>query len=258
MQWWAPSRLMPVAGNARALAQHTRTHGPCFAVLVLRVPLTSLLARRRPGQWRVTVCWMLLQRAGARRFQTDAHYANLCRGIKRMLECICPNGSARHSPPPLQAAPARMGRGGDGRLDARLRRRIASSSSSSLQQLGEMTKGLQNDMTVLRNIWFGRAWKGAADHASRLESFYGPQAAACGSGGPAAAAAALAAPAAPGGGRCLAEMGGGCADRSVERCVHPTAPARSPPQTTSSAPTSCGGASRCWPRARPACRARPT
>lgn len=41
----------------------------------------------------------------------------------------------------------------------------------------ESLKGVQQDLTVLKSIWFKKA--SGSDHAERLESFYGPQAAAC-------------------------------------------------------------------------------
>jgi hypothetical protein len=71
-----------------------------------------------------------------------------------------------------------MGRGGDGRL-VTLRRRVGSVSNLA-KEVADILPGLKNDMTVLRHMWFSKAWKsGSVDHASRLESFYGPQATAC-------------------------------------------------------------------------------
>ena len=37
--------------------------------------------------------------------------------------------------------------------------------------------GVKEDLLVLKSIWFNRV--SGDDHAERLESFYGPQAAAC-------------------------------------------------------------------------------
>jgi len=57
------------------------------------------------------------------------------------------------------------------------------SSFSNLKELVKREYGtslqekLRNDMLVLRHIWFAKPQ--GDDHASRLESFYGPQARAC-------------------------------------------------------------------------------
>ena len=74
-----------------------------------------------------------------------------------------------------------MGRGGDataakdrrrGQFIRRLRH------SPSLERLKGRAEGLREDLTVLRSIWFHRS-SNSTDHASRLESFYKPQAQAC-------------------------------------------------------------------------------
>ena len=75
----------------------------------------------------------------------------------------------------------KMGRGGDataakdrrrGQFIRRLRH------SPSLERLKGRAEGLREDLTVLRSIWFHRS-SNSTDHASRLESFYKPQAQAC-------------------------------------------------------------------------------
>ena len=71
-----------------------------------------------------------------------------------------------------------MGRGGDATVPGNgLIRRLRSRSDllrvPSLQSL----KGVRQDLTVLKYIWFHKA--SGSDHAERLESFYGPQAHAC-------------------------------------------------------------------------------
>lgn len=58
-------------------------------------------------------------------------------------------------------------------VDVDTRRKIPRSKSSA----HNLKEALQNDLTVLRHIWFTKAQ--GDDHASRLESFYGPQAKAC-------------------------------------------------------------------------------
>eukprot|EP00879_Flechtneria_rotunda_P011867 GHRR01012396.1.p1 GENE.GHRR01012396.1~~GHRR01012396.1.p1 ORF type:complete len:672 (+),score=176.99 GHRR01012396.1:1113-3128(+) len=66
-----------------------------------------------------------------------------------------------------------MGRGADGSaLTAPTLIRRNSWSLDRLKSLGDV----KDDILVLRHLWFGR--KSGADHAARLESFYGPQAAA--------------------------------------------------------------------------------
>lgn len=71
-----------------------------------------------------------------------------------------------------------MGAGGDGRpaRDNFIKR---SFSIEKLKGLG--FAGVKDDLTVLRHMWFGKAWTSskADDHAARLEKFYGPQAKAC-------------------------------------------------------------------------------
>lgn len=68
-----------------------------------------------------------------------------------------------------------MGKGGDytsvGTQPTLLRRN--SWSFDRLKSLGDV----KDDILVLRHLWFGK--KSGSDHAARLESFYGPQAAAC-------------------------------------------------------------------------------
>jgi hypothetical protein len=67
-----------------------------------------------------------------------------------------------------------MGRGADagtGTPDTIMRR------NWSLERLQGLRKGVQDDLQVLRSIWFSKQKGG--DHAARLESFYGPQAHAC-------------------------------------------------------------------------------
>lgn len=65
-----------------------------------------------------------------------------------------------------------MGGGGDGRpAPASYVKR-----NFSIDKLAKLTS-VKDDLTVLRHMWFGS--KKGDDHASRLESFYGPQATAC-------------------------------------------------------------------------------
>lgn len=66
-----------------------------------------------------------------------------------------------------------MGAGGDAYpyREHRLVKRIR--SSDRLRKLG----GVKDDLIVLKSIWLNKA--SGQDHASRLESFYGPQAHAC-------------------------------------------------------------------------------
>ena len=68
-----------------------------------------------------------------------------------------------------------MGKGGEGRQvpvkkDGLLKR---ISSSGKLKRISSVA----DDLLVLKSIWFNKA--SGDDHAERLESFYGPQAAAC-------------------------------------------------------------------------------
>lgn len=65
-----------------------------------------------------------------------------------------------------------MGRGCDGTRPA-LQRGNSWTALERLKSLGDV----KDDLVVLRHLWFSKA-KGA-DHAARLENFYGPQAAAC-------------------------------------------------------------------------------
>ncbi len=61
-----------------------------------------------------------------------------------------------------------MGRGGDASF--------AQKRNFSFDKLKNLSS-VKDDLTVLRHMWFGS--KKGDDHAARLESFYGPQAAAC-------------------------------------------------------------------------------
>jgi len=67
----------------------------------------------------------------------------------------------------------------DTRRDKDITRRKSSFSGlkAKLPSKANIKEQLQNDLTVLRHIWFTKAQ--GDDHASRLESFYGPQAKAC-------------------------------------------------------------------------------
>ena len=67
-----------------------------------------------------------------------------------------------------------MGRGCDGTVQAPAL--LQRSSSWSLDRLKSMSS-VKDDLLVLKHLWFSKA--SGADHAARLESFYGPQAAAC-------------------------------------------------------------------------------
>lgn len=49
--------------------------------------------------------------------------------------------------------------------------------SQTGKPLKSLKESLRDDMLVLKHIWFSKAQ--GDDHASRLESFYGPQAKAC-------------------------------------------------------------------------------
>lgn len=62
-----------------------------------------------------------------------------------------------------------MGSGRDGRPASYTKKNF------SLEKL--KLSSMKDDLTVLRHMWFGS--KKGDDHAARLESFYGPQAAAC-------------------------------------------------------------------------------
>lgn len=71
----------------------------------------------------------------------------------------------------VRTRPNSMGAGGDGRpTDSVIAKARGSIGLPSMDTL-------KNDLTVLRHLWFSKASGG--DHASRLESFYGPQAEAC-------------------------------------------------------------------------------
>jgi betaine lipid synthase len=75
-----------------------------------------------------------------------------------------------------------MGAGGDGGPARDSVMAKGSSDSNGAGSIGSRIglpsmETLKNDLTVLRHLWFSKASGG--DHASRLESFYGPQAEAC-------------------------------------------------------------------------------
>lgn len=72
-----------------------------------------------------------------------------------------------------------MGRGGDATTAPGngLMRRLRSSSDLLRVPSLDSLKGVRQDLTVLKYIWFHKA--SGNDHAARLESFYGPQAHAC-------------------------------------------------------------------------------
>jgi len=99
-----------------------------------------------------------------------------------------PGGLARHiserstvSRPfqePSRANPARAvrhGGGGEAQLGATIRPGLIQRIRSMDRM--ETLKGVKQDLTVLKSMWFKKA--SGSDHAERLESFYGPQAAAC-------------------------------------------------------------------------------
>ena len=69
-----------------------------------------------------------------------------------------------------------MGRGCDGTQAPPTQALLTRSSSWSLDRLKSMSS-VKDDLLVLKHLWFSKA--SGADHAARLESFYGPQAAAC-------------------------------------------------------------------------------
>ena len=66
-----------------------------------------------------------------------------------------------------------MGAGGDGNPVGTFLLRRNSWSFDRLKSLGDV----KDDLLVLRHLWFSKP--SGDDHAQRLESFYGPQAAAC-------------------------------------------------------------------------------
>jgi betaine lipid synthase len=66
--------------------------------------------------------------------------------------------------------------GGDAQYGAKRSRSGLIQRIRSMDRM-ESLKGMQQDLTVLKSIWFKKA--SGSDHAERLESFYGPQAAAC-------------------------------------------------------------------------------
>ena len=71
-----------------------------------------------------------------------------------------------------------MGRGGDATAPSNgLIRRLRSRSDLLKVPSLDGMKGVRQDLTVLKYIWFRKA--SGSDHAARLESFYGPQAHAC-------------------------------------------------------------------------------
>ena len=63
----------------------------------------------------------------------------------------------------------KMGAGGDARPQGQVLKRVGSGKA----KLDEV----KNDLQVLKSIWFNKVQ--GDDHAERLESFYGPQAAEC-------------------------------------------------------------------------------
>ena len=67
-----------------------------------------------------------------------------------------------------------MGGGGDGKPSKGLSLR----SVLPIDKLQNMSS-LKDDLTVLRHMWFPKKATSGADHAARLETFYGPQAKAC-------------------------------------------------------------------------------
>lgn len=66
--------------------------------------------------------------------------------------------------------------GGDAQYGAKRSRSGLIQRIRSMDRM-ESLKGMKQDLTVLKSIWFKKA--SGSDHAERLESFYGPQAAAC-------------------------------------------------------------------------------
>jgi hypothetical protein len=72
-----------------------------------------------------------------------------------------------------------MGKGADNSMGAGpplpfTRKYSFSGSLEGLKQIGD----LKDDLLVLKHLWFSKAGK-ITDHKARLDSFYGPQAAAC-------------------------------------------------------------------------------
>lgn len=79
-----------------------------------------------------------------------------------------------------------MGRGGEKSLDESS---IAAPGLLRRPSFGSLTslKGLADDLSTLRHLWFSQLQGSKSkDHATRLEQFYGPQAAACEAGSGAA------------------------------------------------------------------------
>lgn len=108
-----------------------------------------------------------------------------------------------------------MGRGGEAAAGGHFLRRTPSFSLSDLQ----------DDLKTLKHLWFSTLGsKPSGDHAARLESFYGPQAAAC-------------------------RLHVAAIAQGIH--VHDLTPTLL--QTTSSAPASCGAGGPCWQRAQLAC-----
>ncbi len=111
------------------------------------------------------------KRAGGRAGDRIIHFSERALAIP----CFC---SPRSSTASAQQQKT-MGKGRDGSqtlgigLGSRL---LRASSFESLTRLTQ-SSSIKDDLLVLRHIWFSRQ-KGD-DHAARLESFYGPQAAAC-------------------------------------------------------------------------------
>ena len=62
-----------------------------------------------------------------------------------------------------------MGAGGDARPQGQVLKRVGSGKAK--------LDNVKNDLKVLKSIWLNRV--SGDDHAERLESFYGPQAAEC-------------------------------------------------------------------------------
>ena len=157
--------------------------------------------------------------------------------------CRAPTSAPAHAATPaatrqpLSGVTMGAGRDGNPASVGPLRRTWSSEKLAALQ-------GVKDDLIVLKSIWFNKPKGG--DHAQRLENFYSPQAAACES-------------------RCFGDqrmplqfqrMGPFRAataapsrlDTRIWQRRLLTAPSHRP-QTTSSAPDSCGVASPCWPRA---------
>ena len=89
-------------------------------------------------------------------------------------ETVAPPRSAPDRP---SAPPATMGRGGEKSVPAEVEplMRRNSWSFGGLKGLAD----LKDDLTTLRHLWFSQLGSKSKDHATRLEQFYGPQAAAC-------------------------------------------------------------------------------